>query len=556
MKNLFFILFFYGIAVFAQDSPKSNLFMHGSDIREITQSAQNKNTGQSIQNKTTEQFAKNTLKEVSLVVSAEGATKTEAVNNALMLAIEQTYGTFVSANTEILNDQLVKEEIATVTSGNIQKFTEVAAVTLPNGNTSVTLNVTVSLAKLVAYAQSKGSECEFAGATFGANLRLYELNKKNERSAIQNMIKQLDALRPAYDYDLVVSDPVMDGDSMATVKMDITAIENERTKTFNDIIKNTFMALAMTREQIKPLLDAGFSFRKYQLFIKDNGEIKTNDFYWFYNPIPKEIGYYVLDAMFDFSIYDNNRNNYTVDIVVEDYAESPNCFGHVIGAPAPLVWGDGYCTIPEHQYFNRTDRENIMMLFCNRKIQGYLNKISFDIPVDYVTKIRKITIVPTKKSLNKVLLSWQGYENERPELCPYLLHSIYSNSRWNWDPENVHLHPAHIISAFFPFCEIEGDYYSQGFDWLRIDGKVSINYSKHWTAYIFCDELETYLTFSGIINDQNELIIKEFIESGDNTGYEVYEHHEAYNEVFGFYVNGEIHTSNLIANGKLVFKKE
>lgn len=47
--------------------------------------------------------------EVSLVVSADGTSKTEAVNNALRSAIEQTFGTFVSANTEILNDQLVKE---------------------------------------------------------------------------------------------------------------------------------------------------------------------------------------------------------------------------------------------------------------------------------------------------------------------------------------------------------------------------------------------------------------------------------------------------------------
>ena len=124
-------------------------------------------------------FAQEATKEVSLLVSADGATKTEAINNALRSAIEQTFGTFVSANTELLNDQIVKDEIATISSGNIQKYTEVTSITLPNGNTSVTLNVTVSLKKLVKYAQSKGSECEFAGATFGANARMYEFNKKN-----------------------------------------------------------------------------------------------------------------------------------------------------------------------------------------------------------------------------------------------------------------------------------------------------------------------------------------------------------------------------------------
>ena len=49
-------------------------------------------------------FAQKAPTEVSLVVSADGPTKTEAVNNALRSAIEQSVGTFVSANTEILNE--------------------------------------------------------------------------------------------------------------------------------------------------------------------------------------------------------------------------------------------------------------------------------------------------------------------------------------------------------------------------------------------------------------------------------------------------------------------
>ena len=397
-------------------------------------------------------FAQNVPQEVSLVVSADGATKTEAIDNALRLAIEQTFGTFVSANTEILNDQLVKDEIATVSSGNIQKYAEVAAVTLPNGNTSITLDVTVSLSKLVSYAQSKGSECEFAGATFGANLRLYEFNKKNEQKAILNMIKQLDALRPAYNYEIMVSDPVMSANSMATVEIHIKAAENERTKIFNDIIRKTFMALAMTSNQVKPLQDAGFVFNKYFLYIKDNEVAETNNFYWLYNPIPKEIGYYVLDAMFDFSIVDNNGGNYSVEILVENNDDSPNCFGHVIGAPAPLVWGDGYFTITSHQYFTRTDHENVLILFCNREMQGYLNNLTFKIPIDNISTIQKIEIVPSKKTLNKILLQCYN-EKKSPKLSPYLLHSKYSDSSWDWTPENVHLFPAHISTKFISKSE-------------------------------------------------------------------------------------------------------
>ena len=108
--------------------------------------------------------------DVTLVVSGDGTTKEEATYVALRSAVEQAYGVFVSANTEILNDELVKDEIATVTSGNVKSYKELNCILLPNGNQMVTLEAVVSTKKLAAYAQSKGASCEFAGATFGANL--------------------------------------------------------------------------------------------------------------------------------------------------------------------------------------------------------------------------------------------------------------------------------------------------------------------------------------------------------------------------------------------------
>ena len=119
-------------------------------------------------------FAQN---EVSLVVSADGATKTQAIDNALRSAIEQTFGAFVSANTEILNDQLVRDEIATISSGNIKRFKEIAYCENEENHHWVTLDVTVSLKKLTKYAKGKGAKCELAGATFSANRRLYEFNR-------------------------------------------------------------------------------------------------------------------------------------------------------------------------------------------------------------------------------------------------------------------------------------------------------------------------------------------------------------------------------------------
>ena len=62
--------------------------------------------------------------EVTIVVSGDGATKSEATALALRSAIERTFGTFVSANTTILNDDLVQDEIVSITTGNIKKYEE------------------------------------------------------------------------------------------------------------------------------------------------------------------------------------------------------------------------------------------------------------------------------------------------------------------------------------------------------------------------------------------------------------------------------------------------
>ena len=44
---------------------------------------------------------------ISLVTTGNGDTKEEATKNALRNALEQTYGAFVSSNSQVVNDELV-----------------------------------------------------------------------------------------------------------------------------------------------------------------------------------------------------------------------------------------------------------------------------------------------------------------------------------------------------------------------------------------------------------------------------------------------------------------
>lgn len=221
--------------------------------------------------------------DVTLVVNGSGVTKEEAIHTALRGAIEQAFGVFVSANTSIVNDELVKDEIATVTSGNVKSFTELESVALPNGNFAVTLQTVVSTQKLAAYAKSKGSSCEFAGATFGANLKLIKLNKINTEKAFDNLMLQLETLAPyIFDYNLELGQPTQikayrdpwgrlvwskdyDGPAEKTsgcVPSTIKITSNENTVAFVQLLKKTMQALALNEEQaseVKALGEETFS---------------------------------------------------------------------------------------------------------------------------------------------------------------------------------------------------------------------------------------------------------------------------------------------------------
>ncbi len=133
---------------------------------------------------------------VTLVITGVAPTKSEATAQALRSAIEQTYGTFVSSNTSILNDELVKDEVITISKGNIVKYNELNSMVLPDGNYSVTVQPTVSITRLTSYAESKGAVAELAGATIAMNMRLWELNKENEMTALSHLRDYVEAMIP------------------------------------------------------------------------------------------------------------------------------------------------------------------------------------------------------------------------------------------------------------------------------------------------------------------------------------------------------------------------
>jgi hypothetical protein len=67
-------------------------------------------------------YAQDSDKTVTITSSGSGKTQDEAKQSALKSAIEQAFGAFISTKTEMFNDQVVADQMSSVSSGNIKSY--------------------------------------------------------------------------------------------------------------------------------------------------------------------------------------------------------------------------------------------------------------------------------------------------------------------------------------------------------------------------------------------------------------------------------------------------
>lgn len=202
---------------------------------------------------------------VTLVVYGTADNENEAIKNALRSAIEQTFGTFVSANTQILNDDLVKDEIVSVASGNIEKYSLISSEKDSDGRTSVSVRATVSIGKLVQFAQSKGASTELAGAAFAMNMKMRKLNKENERQALCHTLDELLKISELnlFNFELKTDEPKIAYDSEYFVTTTIVITPNENYNNLVKILKSTLVSLSISTKEQEEYRQSNDQFFEY-----------------------------------------------------------------------------------------------------------------------------------------------------------------------------------------------------------------------------------------------------------------------------------------------------
>ena len=225
---------------------------------------------------TTNTFSQTASKEVSITASGSGKTLEDAKQASLRSAIEQAFGAFISSKTEMFNDQVVADQMASVSSGNIKSFSILNESQLPDGSWGVTLKAVVSVDKLTSFVEAKGIAIEIKGGMFALNIKQQLLNEQGEIKAVSEMVGLLhEPMQISFDYVIKSSDPKsLDAESKNwEIPLVVTATTNKNIDFCANYCIKTLAALSLSSEEVtsyKSLNKAVFS-----VVINYNGVAKT-----------------------------------------------------------------------------------------------------------------------------------------------------------------------------------------------------------------------------------------------------------------------------------------
>ena len=221
-------------------------------------------------------FAQTDNKDVSITSSGSGKTLEGAKQAALRSATEQAFGAFISSKTEMFNDQVVADQMASVTSGNIKSFEILNQDQLPDESWGVTLKTIVSVDKLTSFVEAKGIAIEIKGGIFALNIKQQLLNEQGEIKAVSEMVGLLhEPMQISFDYSIKSGDPKsLDAESKNwEIPLVVTATTNKNIDFCANYCIKTLAALSLSSEEVKSYQSLNKAV--FPVIINYNGVAKT-----------------------------------------------------------------------------------------------------------------------------------------------------------------------------------------------------------------------------------------------------------------------------------------
>jgi hypothetical protein len=307
---------------------------------------------------------------VTITTIGNGTTFEKSRESALLSAISQVCGVYISQDSKIFNDQLIKDEIISITKGNIEKYSILSEVKIDNGDCVSTLKVIVSVFNLKTYMESKGYNVDFNGAAFAMNMNLKILNEQAESKAITSMIFYLDKIAEnSFDFEINASDPVSTDGSNNSWKIPLTVYvkPNSGFKTIPEYLVNTLKGICLTEDEKNNYLALNKNLYVVNIQkMKNSCNSNYDTFYLRNEKSALEIATFILsfqERLTNFIISDGNSSiqNYNDFKLIEDnFRIAANYWGGQFLSPKSIF-------SLEKSVSTSTFRENQLTYFIARK---------------------------------------------------------------------------------------------------------------------------------------------------------------------------------------------
>jgi hypothetical protein len=217
-----------------------------------------------------------TNKDVTITSSGRGKTQENAKQAALRSAIEQAFGAFISTKTEMFNDQIVADQMSSVSSGNIKSYELLNESQLPDSSWGVTIKSIVSVDKLTSFVEAKGVAIEIKGAMFALNIKQQILNEEGEIKAINDMIGLLhEPMQTSFDYIINAGNPEsLDADNKNwQIPLEATATANKNMDFCANYCMKTLGAVSLSSEEVASYQSLNKAV--FPIDVNYNGVVKT-----------------------------------------------------------------------------------------------------------------------------------------------------------------------------------------------------------------------------------------------------------------------------------------
>lgn len=200
--------------------------------------------------------------EKKIVADGYGATPEDALKAALQNAVEQAAGAYVSSMTEIENDEIVKEEVLSLSHGFIKEHRKLSESNFGDEYKVVVAAIIVEK-QMIKSLEASGVKVQYQTSGLVSDLKAWDKMKEDEYKMAKALfdVHQMKNYGIIWNYQLHMEEPMRSG-SQYTIKGTVTANTNTNYTTEFMNLKRILSELALETEEMKYQIPVTHTIRK------------------------------------------------------------------------------------------------------------------------------------------------------------------------------------------------------------------------------------------------------------------------------------------------------